>query len=300
MDLFAKIVGLVPPSVGEVTTRDEAAKVVADLDKILPIPSSSSLTTSQLQLIAGDRGFATGTETIAYAKDSTAMGNSTAASGEGSTAMGLGTIASGNGSIAMGKYNNPGPDGKPHLLSVGDGTAVDARSNVLAVTHDGTVVAADLECDSTNITRELTATKITVLNKKSFGSETVSFIDTDAVDVIAELQMKYNALVTALHQMGIITRGGGGSGDSGDSGGSGGTGATAFHVVLLSVNAPDSLNRIEVIKAVRDIRGIGLEDAAAVVDGAPSVIKEGVDETEANEIKAKLEAAGATVLLSDK
>ena len=52
-----------------------------------------------------------------------------------------------------------------------------------------------------------------------------------------------------------------------------------------------------VIKVVREITGEGLKEAKAIVDGAPSVLKEGVAAAEAEEIKAKLEEAGASVTL---
>ena len=55
--------------------------------------------------------------------------------------------------------------------------------------------------------------------------------------------------------------------------------------------------KVKVIKAVKDITGVGLKDAKDLVDGAPSAIKEDVKEDEANDIKEKLEAAGATVTL---
>lgn len=55
--------------------------------------------------------------------------------------------------------------------------------------------------------------------------------------------------------------------------------------------------KVKVIKAVKDITGGGLKDAKDLVDGAPSVIKEDAKEDEANDIKEKLEAAGATVTL---
>lgn len=55
--------------------------------------------------------------------------------------------------------------------------------------------------------------------------------------------------------------------------------------------------KVKVIKAVKDITGVGLKDAKDLVDGAPSTIKEDVKEDEANDIKEKLEAAGATVTL---
>lgn len=55
--------------------------------------------------------------------------------------------------------------------------------------------------------------------------------------------------------------------------------------------------KINVIKAVREITGLGLKDAKALVDEAPKTIKEGVAKEEAEEMKAKLEEAGATVEL---
>ena len=55
--------------------------------------------------------------------------------------------------------------------------------------------------------------------------------------------------------------------------------------------------KVKVIKAVKDITGVGLKDAKDLVDGAPSAIKEDVKEDEAKDIKEKLEAAGATVTL---
>ena len=56
--------------------------------------------------------------------------------------------------------------------------------------------------------------------------------------------------------------------------------------------------KVKVIKVVREITGLGLKEAKAVVDGAPKVVKEGVSKAEAEEIKAKLEAEGAEVNLN--
>jgi large subunit ribosomal protein L7/L12 len=66
---------------------------------------------------------------------------------------------------------------------------------------------------------------------------------------------------------------------------------TEFDVELKSAGA----NKIAVIKAVREITGLGLKEAKAAVDGAPKVLKEAVSKDEAEEIKSKLEAAGAEV-----
>lgn len=55
--------------------------------------------------------------------------------------------------------------------------------------------------------------------------------------------------------------------------------------------------KVATIKAVREITGLGLKEAKELVDGAPTLIKEGVATTEAEEIKAKLEEAGASITL---
>ena len=68
---------------------------------------------------------------------------------------------------------------------------------------------------------------------------------------------------------------------------------TEFNVVLKDVGA----NKIAVIKAVREITGLGLSEAKALVDGAPSTIKENVPTKDAKEAEEKLKAAGATVEL---
>lgn len=67
-----------------------------------------------------------------------------------------------------------------------------------------------------------------------------------------------------------------------------------FNVVLEAVGE----NKINVIKEVRAITGLGLKEAKDLVDGAPKTVKEGVPTKEAEEMKAKLEAAGAKVKLA--
>jgi len=78
--------------------------------------------------------------------------------------------------------------------------------------------------------------------------------------------------------------GGGGDADSGSS---------TVDVILASAGG----QKIAVIKAVREITGLGLKEAKDLVDGAPKPVKEGVDAGEAAEVKAKLEETGATVEL---
>jgi large subunit ribosomal protein L7/L12 len=66
---------------------------------------------------------------------------------------------------------------------------------------------------------------------------------------------------------------------------------TSFNVILASAGA----QKIQVIKAVREVTTLGLKEAKDLVDGAPSPIKEGVAKEEADSLKAKLEEVGATV-----
>ncbi|MCL2485518.1 MAG: 50S ribosomal protein L7/L12 [Endomicrobia bacterium] len=68
---------------------------------------------------------------------------------------------------------------------------------------------------------------------------------------------------------------------------------TEFNVVLASAGA----NKINVIKVVREVTGLGLKEAKDLVDGAPKTVKENVEKAEAEELKKKLTEAGATVEL---
>ena len=67
----------------------------------------------------------------------------------------------------------------------------------------------------------------------------------------------------------------------------------SFNVELTEVGA----NKIAVIKVVREVTGLGLKEAKDLVDGAPKVVKEGAKKEEAEQLKAKIEAAGAKVSL---
>ena len=66
-----------------------------------------------------------------------------------------------------------------------------------------------------------------------------------------------------------------------------------FDVELTEVGA----NKVKVIKVVREVTGLGLKEAKAIVDGAPKVVKEGASKAEAEDIKTKIEAEGAKVTL---
>jgi large subunit ribosomal protein L7/L12 len=83
----------------------------------------------------------------------------------------------------------------------------------------------------------------------------------------------------------VVAAGGGEAGGAAEQ--------SEFDVILANAGA----KKIGVIKVVREITGLGLKEAKALVDGAPNAIKEGVDKEEAEAMKAKLEEAGAAVEL---
>ncbi|MCF7822347.1 MAG: 50S ribosomal protein L7/L12 [Mariprofundaceae bacterium] len=79
----------------------------------------------------------------------------------------------------------------------------------------------------------------------------------------------------------------------GDAGGAAAEEKSDFDVILTAAGD----KKIQVIKAVREVTGLGLKEAKELVDGAPKPVKEGVPAAEAEELKAKLEEAGASVEL---
>jgi len=81
--------------------------------------------------------------------------------------------------------------------------------------------------------------------------------------------------------------------DAGDAGGAAAE-KTDFDVVLKGIGE----NKIQVIKAVREVTSLGLREAKELVESAPKAVKEGVEKDEAEDIKKKLEEAGAEVELS--
>ena len=79
----------------------------------------------------------------------------------------------------------------------------------------------------------------------------------------------------------------------GGDGAAGGEEQTEFDVVLTAAGG----QKIQVIKVVRAVTGLGLKEAKGLVDSAPNAVKEGVNQEEADQIKGQLEEAGATVEL---
>ena len=126
-----------------------------------------------------------------------------------------------------------------------------------------------------------------------------------------ELSAEEKAVITALEKLNVVSlnnvvkymevtygisaapvamaAGGGG----GDAGAGAGEEKSSFNVELTDAGA----QKIAVIKVVREVTGLALGDAKALVDGAPKVVKEGVDKAAAEDMKKKLEEAGAKVTL---
>ena len=133
------------------------------------------------------------------------------------------------------------------------------------------------------MSEETTATKEVDAKVSKLGDEIAGLTLVEAVDLAGYMKDTY----------GIEPAAGGAvmmAGSADDSGG-GGDEQTEFDIILESVGE----KKIAVIKAVREITGLGLKEAKAIVDDAPKAIKEKCSEDEANNIKGKLEEAGASV-----
>ncbi len=106
-------------------------------------------------------------------------------------------------------------------------------------------------------------------------------------DLVKALEDKFGVSAAAPMMMGAMPAAGGAEAAPAEA-------KDTFDVILANAGA----QKIAVIKAVREIDGnLGLAEAKALVDSAPKPVKEGVSKAEADEAKAKLEAAGATVEL---
>ena len=115
-----------------------------------------------------------------------------------------------------------------------------------------------------------------------------------AEDIVGLTLLEAQELKTILKdEYGIEPAAGGAvmmAGPAGDAGGAAEE-QTEFNVILVA----DGASKINVIKEVRAITGLGLKEAKELVDAGGKAVKEGVDKAEADDIKAKLEAAGAEV-----
>ena len=114
------------------------------------------------------------------------------------------------------------------------------------------------------------------------------------IDAIKELSvLELNDLVKACEEefgvsaaAGVVVAAAGAAGEAAEE-------KDEFDVELTEVGA----NKVKAIKVVREVTGLGLKEAKAIVDGAPKVVKEGASKAEAEDIKTKLEAEGAKVTL---
>ena len=115
-----------------------------------------------------------------------------------------------------------------------------------------------------------------------------------AEDIVGLTLLEAQELKTILKdEYGIEPAAGGAvmmAGPAGDAGGAAEE-QTEFNVILVAAGA----SKINVIKEVRAITGLGLKEAKELVDAGGKAVKEGIDKAEAEDIKAKLEAAGAEV-----
>jgi large subunit ribosomal protein L7/L12 len=103
-------------------------------------------------------------------------------------------------------------------------------------------------------------------------------------ELVKELETKWGVSAAPVAVAGVAAGGGGAAAAAAEE-------QTEFDVIL----ADGGANKIQVIKAVREVTNLGLKEAKDLVEGAPKPIKEGVGKDEAQEIKKKLEAAGGKV-----
>ncbi len=129
-----------------------------------------------------------------------------------------------------------------------------------------------------------TATTEVPENLKTLGDQIVGLTLLDAQKLSDYLKDEHGIEPAAGGGMMMAAAPGAGGGDAAEE-------KTAFDVVLTEVGQ----KKIQVIKAVRGITGLGLKEAKDLVEGAPKAVKEGVSKDEADKLKAELEEAGATV-----
>jgi len=135
------------------------------------------------------------------------------------------------------------------------------------------------------MSEEATETKTFDAKITKLGDEIAGLTLKEAVDLADYMKDAY----------GIEPAAGGAVMMAGPAGGDGGgeEEQTEFTVVLEGIGD----QKIQVIKAVREITGLGLKEAKEMVDGAPSNVKENVEKDEAETVKSKLEEAGATAVI---
>ena len=121
-------------------------------------------------------------------------------------------------------------------------------------------------------------------NIEKIAEELSNLTVLEAAELATLLEEKWGVSAAAAPMPVAMPAGGGDAGDAAEE-------KSDFDVVLTAVGA----SKINVIKEVRAITGLGLKEAKDLVESAPKAVKEGVSKDEADEIKGKLEEAGATV-----
>ena len=109
----------------------------------------------------------------------------------------------------------------------------------------------------------------------------------EVVELISDMEEKFGVSAAAAVAVAAPAAGGG------EAAGGGAEEKTEFDIMLTAAGE----KKVNVIKAVRAITGLGLKEAKALVDDAPSAVKEGVSKEEADDMQKQLEEAGATVEL---
>ncbi|MFK7161548.1 50S ribosomal protein L7/L12 [Marinospirillum sp. MEB164] len=120
------------------------------------------------------------------------------------------------------------------------------------------------------------------LNKEDILNAVAEMSVMEVVELIEAMEEKFGVSAAAA----VVAGGPAAGGEAAEE-------QTEFDIVLASAGE----KKVNVIKAVREITGLGLKEAKAMVDGAPATVKEGASKADAEAAKAKLEEAGATVEL---
>ncbi|MFB6249622.1 MAG: 50S ribosomal protein L7/L12 [Salinibacter sp.] len=124
-------------------------------------------------------------------------------------------------------------------------------------------------------------------NIEELAEQLVDLTIKEASELATHLEEEYDIEPASAGVAVAAGDGGGGGGEEGDEE------QTAFDVVLTGIDG----NKIQVIKEVRSITGLGLKEAKSLVDEAPNPVKEGLSRDEADELQAQLEEAGAEIEL---
>ena len=118
---------------------------------------------------------------------------------------------------------------------------------------------------------------------KEFAEQLVNLTVKDVQELATILKDDYGIEPAAAAPV-MVANGGGGAGDEAEA-------QTEFDVILKSAGGA----KLAVVKAVKSLTGLGLKEAKAMVDDAPTALKEGISKEEADTLKAQLEEAGAEV-----